>query len=865
MFRLKNFLRPTLTKKILIGFMTVSLVPVLFIGYITYKTSEKEIKKEVLENLLAFAESRVVLFNEYIMGKKRETRGLALTPTVISMSEKYHDVFHAGGADSREYIALARKHKKYFMDFINKFKYHDLLFVDTDGNVFFTVKRESDFGTNLYTGTYKDTWLAKTYRQVMETKETNISDFKHYLPSNMPALFIVTPVFNEGNIIGAVILQVSNEDINEEVRNYIGLGSTGEIVIASREGNEAVFITPLRHDAEAAFNRRVRIGSEEALPIQKAIQGENGSGLSVDYRNKEILAVWRYLPRLRWGMVIKMDTDEAYQHIYNIRKWTALVGVTTIIVVTLLAIRISRTLTKPIRALHKGSERIGHGNLDHKVGTDAKDEIGDLSRSFDEMTIKLKDSRMMLEDEITDRKKIEDVLRLYERIISSTDDHMSFINKDYIYQAVNLTYLKAHNKSLEDIVGHSVQELLGNELFEKRVKHYLDRCLKGEEVNYQAWFDFAAFGRRFMDVSYYPYYETDGAVSGVVVSSHDITELKKAENNLRKREQQLKDSQKIAHLGSWELNLQNNKIISSDELYHILDLNPEASKSTLEEFMHIVHPDDRGHVERTLSKSILEKKPFYVESRIILTNGSERIIESRGDIVCDDSGEPVLMSGIAQDVTERKKVEKQIKDALREKEILLQEIHHRVKNNMTVITSLLQLQSKGIKDKQYRDMFSDSVNRINTMAFIHEKLYRSKDMTNVNFDDYLKSMLNSMLLSYRSDSLKIELKTDIDNVSLGVNTAIPCGLIINELISNSLKHAFPEGNEGEIRVAMFTNDKAEIELTVSDNGVGIPENLDLRNTDSLGLTLVNALAAQLRGTIDLNREKGTRFVITFKG
>ncbi|MCK5504629.1 MAG: HAMP domain-containing protein, partial [Thermodesulfovibrionia bacterium] len=567
-------------------------------------------------------------------------RELALTPTVISMSEKYHDAFHVGEADSREYTALARKHRKYFMDFINKFKYHDLLFVDTAGNIFFTVKREDDLGTNLYTGIYKDTWLAKTYRQVMETKETNISDYRHYLPSNMPALFIVTPVFNEGNIIGAVILQISNEDINEEIQNYIGLGRTGEIVIALREGNEAVFIAPLRHDTEAAFNRRVILGSEEAIPIQKAVQGENGSGLSVDYRNKEILAVWRYLPYVRWGMVIKIDTDEVYKNIHNIRKWTTIVGGVTIIFVTLLAIRISRTITKPVRELHRGSERIGLGNLDYKVGTNAKDEIGELSRSFDEMTFKLKDSRMMLEDEITERKKAEETLRLYEQIISSTNDHMSFINKDYIYQAVNLVYLKAHNKSLEDIVGHSVYELLGKELFENTVKHNLDRCLNGEEINYQAWFDFSAFGRRFMDVSYYPYYEVGGAVSGLVVSSHDITE--------------------------------------------------------------------------------------------------------------------------------RKKVERQIKEALKEKEILLQEIHHRVKNNMMVITSLLQLQSKRIKDKQYREIFNDSVNRINTMAFIHEKLYRSKDMTNVNFDDYLKSMLNSMLLSYRSDSLKIELKTDVDNVSLGV-------------------------------------------------------------------------------------------------
>ena len=194
------------------------------------------------------------------------------------------------------------------------------------------------------------------------------------------------------------------------------------------------------------------------------------------------------------------------------------------------------------------------------------------------------------------------------------------------------------------------------------------------------------------------------------------------------------------------------------------------------------------------------------------------------------------------DITKRKQAEEQIKQNLKEKEVLLSEIHHRVKNNMQVISSLLKLQSAKIEDKKYVEMFKDSENRIRSMSLIHEKLYQSGDFANVNFDGYVKNIANDLIRSYAVTPDKIKLNTKIEDVSLGLDNAIPCGLIINELISNSLKYAFPKDREGEIKIVLREINSNEIELTVSDDGIGIPAEIDIRETESLGLQLVYAFA-----------------------
>ncbi|HEX3035252.1 MAG TPA: histidine kinase dimerization/phosphoacceptor domain -containing protein [Thermodesulfobacteriota bacterium] len=219
------------------------------------------------------------------------------------------------------------------------------------------------------------------------------------------------------------------------------------------------------------------------------------------------------------------------------------------------------------------------------------------------------------------------------------------------------------------------------------------------------------------------------------------------------------------------------------------------------------------------------------------------------------------------DITDRKQAEEQIKSSLSEKEVLLKEIHHRVKNNLQIVSSLLNLQSRSVTDKQAREKFKESRDRIRSMALIHEKLYQSRDLVGISLREYIKSLTSHLFRSYSANP-NIKLNIDVDNVLVNIDKAISCGLIINELVSNALKHAFTEKKEGEVRIRLhLNNDKGDSEnlctLTVSNNGSPFPEDFDFLNSQSLGLQLVCALTDQLRGTIELDRSGGTEFKIAF--
>jgi len=212
---------------------------------------------------------------------------------------------------------------------------------------------------------------------------------------------------------------------------------------------------------------------------------------------------------------------------------------------------------------------------------------------------------------------------------------------------------------------------------------------------------------------------------------------------------------------------------------------------------------------------------------------------------------------------DRKRAEEKIKTSLEEKDVMLREIHHRVKNNMQIVLSLLRLQTRHFKDENMIEMFKVTQNRIKSMALIHESLYRAEDLASIDFSDYTKIMTSHLLAMYGVVMGAINLTVDIEDVYLDINRAIPCGLIISELVSNSLNHAFPKGRKGEIIVKMHSDKKGKHTLIIRDTGVGFPEGLDIHETETLGMQLVTDLVKQLEGTIKLNREGGTKFKVTF--
>lgn len=217
---------------------------------------------------------------------------------------------------------------------------------------------------------------------------------------------------------------------------------------------------------------------------------------------------------------------------------------------------------------------------------------------------------------------------------------------------------------------------------------------------------------------------------------------------------------------------------------------------------------------------------------------------------------------------ELREAEEQVKASLQEKVVLLKEIHHRVKNNLQVIHSMLNLQLSYIKDEQAIEMFKESKDRVYSMALIHEKLYQSESLSKIDLGEYISSLVANLFLSYGAAKRNIRPQIHVEKVTLGINTLVPCALIINELVSNSLKHAFLDswvcaGGKGKIRIDMCYTTDNSIKLTISDNGVGLPKNFSVRNYESLGMKLVNVLVKQLRGFMNINTSGRTEFVITF--
>lgn len=362
--------------------------------------------------------------------------------------------------------------------------------------------------------------------------------------------------------------------------------------------------------------------------------------------------------------------------------------------------------------------------------------------------------------------------------------------------------------------------------------------------------------QRAYDLRVSPLTSWQGYLVSRVVVIRDITARKRGEEEIRK----FKTISDRAGYGSAMCDIEGTLIYINESF---AQMHGYTAEELMGKHISVLHNEAQMKDVNALHEKLMERGDYTAEE-LWHKRKDNTVFPTlmNGTLIQNEEGIPHFVAITAVNITERKQAEDRIKQQLEEKEVLLREIHHRVKNNLQIVSSLLSLQSRYIKDKRDLEMLKESQNRIRSMALIHEKLYYSENLANIDSREYIQTLVHSLFQSYGVSMSRISLQLNVEDVSLDIDTAIPCGLIINELVSNSLKHAFPE-RKGEICVGLHTVN-GDIELVVSDNGIGIPEDVDFSDTQSLGLHLVSVLAeGQLRGEITLSRTKGTEFRITF--
>ena len=358
-----------------------------------------------------------------------------------------------------------------------------------------------------------------------------------------------------------------------------------------------------------------------------------------------------------------------------------------------------------------------------------------------------------------------------------------------------------------------------------------------------------------------------GAALSIRVSSPLIVELQEQSQELEQTIAALSDSEErfrttyeLAGVGIAQVSLEGRFTNVNPQICEITGYSANEIKHL--SFEEITHPDDLD-TDMEYARQLLagEIDRYSLDKRYLRKDGSIIWVNLTGSVVRDSTGEPHHFIAVVVDITARRDAEAAVKRSLNDKEVLLQEIHHRVKNNMQVISSLLSLQAASIDDDRLGKLFQESQSRVRAMALIHEILYDSGDLSKIDLRGYVERLSNGLTRMYGSDPGLVQLRVDAEDITFGIDEMVPCGLAHSELISTSLKYAFPCGRKGKIDI-IATSGGDGINLVVRDDGVGIPEELDLRQTNTMGMGLVtNLVERQLGGRLELDRCEGTCFRI----
>ncbi len=476
----------------------------------------------------------------------------------------------------------------------------------------------------------------------------------------------------------------------------------------------------------------------------------------------------------------------------------------------------------------------------------------------------LERSEVDLQHEITERKRVEGTLRLQGQIVDNMAEGVCLIRTtDGVIVYANPKYERMYGYDSGELVGKHIS--ITNAPYDRYQKEAGDEIIQSFKeigISQGELYSIKKDGVLFWSHAIVSTFDHAGYGEVWIAVLEDITERKRTEEALRNSEELFRSAFARGPIGMVLIGPDNNLLKVNQALCEMLGYSErELTSLTLVE---LTHPDDI-HKDLQLMDQLCKGEilTYNLEKRYIKKTREVLLVNKSAAVIRDREGKVLYGLGMVEDITERKQAEEQIQASLEEKELLLKEIHHRVKNNLQIISSLLNLQSAYLKEPLSIELFKDSQYRVRAMALVHEKLYQSKNLARIDFGLYTRELTTHLLRMYGNNSNTVSLDVIADDITLDIDAAIPMGLIINELITNSLKYAFPAGQRGKISIEFRRDDGHQMTLLVRDNGVGLEKDLDFRNTRSLGLQLVNNLVDQLDGMIELDTKGGTAFKMVF--
>jgi len=456
------------------------------------------------------------------------------------------------------------------------------------------------------------------------------------------------------------------------------------------------------------------------------------------------------------------------------------------------------------------------------------------------------------------QSKLNQSIQSYRDLFNSIGDAIYIHDKNGKFAEVN--------KTAEEIFGYSREELIGNDpmmfaapgkVDEKLTKEYIENSLNGEKQRFE-WWAVRKNGEVFpIEVTLTPgkYF----GKNAVIAIARDISTQHDQQQELRQNEELFRQLFQNAPVGIAMLDSQNEVQMVNRSFEEIFEYNIDEIRGV--NIDGLIAPAQDLDVARKLSNST---ETFEVTGVRRKKDGSFVDVLIYGVPVKVD-GKTIAIFGIYVDITDQKEAESNLKNSLKEKEVLLAEIHHRVKNNLAVITGLLELQSHSTENSDVQNALKDSQMRINTMALIHEKLYQNETLSSIDFSRYIRELVDVIDKSHRNRSRLMELDLELDEIEFTITQAIPCGLMLNEILTNCYKHAFGDDltKEASIQISLKLSDNDQVTLQVKDNGVGLPDDFDKLGEFSLGLTLIKTLSRQIDADMTVNGESGTFYQFLF--